>query len=101
MNTIEALEQCLDRTGQPAILFKHSTRCALSAMAKSRLENAPAESLNYFLIDVIQNREVSSRLSEIIEVRHESPQAILVRAGNVETVKSHMEIRPSAFAFQE
>lgn len=101
LETVEALEQCFARTGRSVLLFKHSTRCPLSAMAKSRIENGRDEALDYFLIDVIRHREVSQKLAEKTEIRHESPQAFLVCDGEVETVKSHTDIRPSAFALNQ
>lgn len=101
LETVEALEECFERDERPALLFKHSTRCPLSAMAKSRIENGKDAAVDYFLIDVIRHREVSQRLAEKTEIRHESPQAFLICAGKVETVKSHTDIRPAAFALNQ
>lgn len=77
------------------IILKHSTRCAISSVAKTRLERSPDPRLTYFIVDVIGNREVSNKLSEISEVRHESPQLFLFQKSQLIDVKSHMAISAS------
>lgn|SRR5690554_2098958 len=75
------------------LIFKHSTRCSISSMAKSRVEKGQDDRISYYLIDVIGNREVSNLLAELSGVRHESPQAFLYQGSNLIEVTSHMAIR--------
>lgn len=77
------------------LLLKHSNRCAISNVAKVRLERNPDSRLTYFLIDVIGNRVVSNKLSEMTEVSHESPQMFLYHNTQLIDVKSHMAISAS------
>jgi len=62
------------------IYFKHSTRCPISAAAKSEmdsfLDHNPGK-VNFELIDVISNRPRSNELAEKFGIQHESPQIIL------------------------
>lgn len=64
-------------------------------MAKVRLERNPDPRLTYFLIDVIGNRPVSNKLSEMTDVHHESPQMFLYHNTQLIDVKSHMAISAS------
>ncbi|TJZ60463.1 bacillithiol system redox-active protein YtxJ [Sphingobacterium olei] len=70
---------------ETVVLFKHSTRCPVSSMAKRSLEFekelVPAGAKFYYL-DLIANRSLSNKIAELWNVQHESPQ-ILVTRGNV------------------
>jgi len=74
-----------------AVLFKHSTRCPVSAWALGEVSaflrkhpDAPVH-----LVDVIASREVSRWIAESTGVRHESPQILVVRDGRVTFHASH------------
>lgn len=78
------------------IIFKHSTRCSISAMALNRFEVAWKKVLDekptiYFL-DLIQNRNLSNEIAFTFNVRHESPQALLIENGKCTKHASHMAI---------
>lgn len=82
-------------TADRAILFKHSTRCELSASAWLHIErfeeNFPAAPV--FIVDVIRHRSVSDEAESRLQVRHESPQAILVEDGQAVQQASHRGVR--------
>lgn len=77
------------------LLFKHSTRCSISTMALSRLERnwklsnvlVPAYNLN-----LLQYPTVSSKIAEQFNVRHESPQVLLIKNGKCIYNASHSAI---------
>jgi len=75
---------------QPVVIFKHSTRCSISSMAKSRLERAvpPADVLFYYL-DLIRHRDLSGKIAEEYGVQHESPQILMIRDGECIYDDSH------------
>ena len=76
--------------GQPVVIFKHSTRCSISTMAKSRLERSIApESVAFYYLDLIRYRGISNRLADEFSVHHESPQVLLIRNGNCVYDESH------------
>jgi len=75
-------------------LFKHSTRCSISAMVKNRLERSWDEQIQppVYLIDLLKYRSISNFIAERFAVQHESPQLLIIQ--NKECVKhwSHTEI---------
>ncbi len=79
---------------QPVLLFKHSTRCSISAMALGRFERSFDENASFkpYFLDLIAYREVSNAIAERYGIRHESPQAILIRDGKAVFDSSHMGI---------
>ncbi len=89
---------------QPVLIFKHSTRCSISTMARSRLERAIApESVAFYYLDLIRYRSISNLLAETFGVHHESPQILLIRNGACVYDESHNgismdEIREQAAA---
>lgn len=77
------------------LILKHSHRCAISTMAKSRLERKIDSRIAYYIIDVINHRQVSNALAAATGVAHESPQAFLFNGSLMIDVRSHMGISPS------
>ena len=74
----------------PIVIFKHSTRCSISAMAKNRMERAPApDGVTFYYLDLIQYRSLSNRIAEEFGVHHESPQVIMIRNGECIYDESH------------
>jgi bacillithiol system protein YtxJ len=90
------LDELID-SGHALLILKHSPRCSLSFMAKSRLERHPEKPFDCCLIDVIEHRSVSNALADKTGVRHESPQAFLFSNGRLLAVRDHMAIRPDFF----
>lgn len=78
-----------------SIIFKHSTRCSVSSMAKRRFEmdwdEIPAHTNLYFL-DLLSHRDISAQIAEMFQVHHESPQAILIKDGECILDASHSDI---------
>lgn len=98
LRDIDQLETLLDDSSGSAaytLILKHSNRCAFSAMAKNRIERRTDERMEYYLLDVLANRDVSNRLAEITDTKHESPQAFLFDGSDLLEVKSHMAIDPA------
>jgi bacillithiol system protein YtxJ len=78
---------------RPQVIFKHSTRCGISAVAKSRLEKwQPAENFDFFYLDLIKYRNLSNKISEEYQVYHESPQVLVIRNGECVYDESHLGI---------
>lgn len=63
---------------QPVLIFKHSTRCPISAAALDRLErnwkSENAGPVKTYFLDLLSYRNVSNRVAEYFNVEHESPQ---------------------------
>src|SRR4028118_1692313 len=67
---------------RPQLIFKHSIRCSISSMAKGRLERSQQpENIDFYILDLINNRSLSNKLAEEFNVWHESPQILLIPDG--------------------
>jgi bacillithiol system protein YtxJ len=86
---------------QPVLFFKHSLTCPVSdsafreylAFLADRSDDAA-----YTLIEIQNARPVSNHVAEATGVRHESPQAILLRDGKPVWHASHWKITRQALA---
>ncbi len=84
-----------DSFSKTCMIFKHSTRCEISAIAKYRLESDWAnleQPTEPFLLDLIDHRDVSNFISEKFSVFHESPQVLLLKNGECFFDTSHLDI---------
>lgn len=80
------------------VIFKHSTRCSISSMALNRMENTnffEKQNVPFYYLDLIQYRNVSNYVSQILNVEHQSPQLLLIKNGKCIAVESHNGIRES------
>jgi bacillithiol system protein YtxJ len=79
---------------RPQLLFKHSTRCGTSAMAKGRLERDSQllGTLDVYLIDVLRERPLSNHIAQRLGEIHESPQLLVLHKGEVVLVQSHFDV---------
>ena len=85
---------------KPIIIFKHSTRCSISTMAKSRLEsswNYLDEEMPIYYLDLIQYRNVSDKIATEFKVEHASPQVLVIKDGASVYHTSHNDIRSDIF----
>ena len=91
-----ALEAIVDHSRvQACLIFKHSTRCSLSAIAKHRIENDwdfSEQDLSPFLLDLISFRDLSGLVSSEFGIQHESPQVLLIKDGKCVYTTSHLNI---------
>jgi bacillithiol system protein YtxJ len=79
----------------PCLIFKHSTSCNISAIAKYRLEDDwsfEANQVEPYYLDLLACRPVSQQVAEDFEVYHESPQVILLVNGECVYDASHLDI---------
>ena len=92
--TEEELEEIKNRSAEkPQVIFKHSTKCSISSMAKSRLERAIApEDIEFNYLDLIAHRNVSAKIAELFNVEHASPQVLIIKDGACIYDESHNAI---------
>ena len=78
---------------RPQVIYKHSVRCGVSSVVKSRLEKAKLPTdIDYYYLDIIHFRSISNKIAEEFRVYHESPQVLLIRDGQCVYEESHMGI---------
>jgi bacillithiol system protein YtxJ len=95
LTTEEQLSQIKEKSVTvPQVIFKHSTRCSISSMVLDRLERSSTpESIDFYYLDLIANRNISNKIAEVFNVYHESPQILIIKNGECIYDESHMGIR--------
>lgn len=85
----------LESKERPVLLFKHSRYCGVSAEAldelQSHIDSAPSD-IAYRMITVQTHRPLSDAVAQRLGLRHETPQAILLRDGKIVWNASHFRI---------
>jgi bacillithiol system protein YtxJ len=89
---VESLDRFLAETvnNQPAILFKHSNSCGISARAHREMA---AVERPVGIVTVQKARAVSEEIERRFGLSHETPQVLIVRNGEAVWNASHGEIR--------
>ena len=90
INTIKEISK-----NQSVLIFKHSTRCGISRMVIKQFDslfNEENKQLKVYYLDLLNFREVSSKLSEVFQVIHQSPQLLVIKNGISVYDESHYEI---------
>ena len=81
---------------RPVLLFKHSRYCGVSCEAldelQSHIESRADGEVAYKMITVQTHRPLSDAVAQRLGLRHETPQAILLRDGKVIWNASHFRI---------
>lgn len=90
VNVIEASER------RPQLIYKHSHTCGICLVTKEDLENnfgriSEKAAMNF--VNVIKERAVSNAIAEKLDVRHESPQVLVVKNGTCFWNESHYSIK--------
>ena len=86
---------------KPQLIYKHSPSCSVSFLTKRDLDsNAQqlSEKADMYLINVIQERALSNAIAQELAIRHESPQAILLKDGKVAWEGSHWQVNEEAIS---
>jgi bacillithiol system protein YtxJ len=88
------IEEIIKRSQTKAqVIFKHSTRCSISSVAKGRLDRAKVpQGADFYYLDLISYRSLSNKISQVFNVHHESPQILVIRDGVCVYDESHMAI---------
>jgi bacillithiol system protein YtxJ len=95
----EDFEQLLERSKtHPVVIFKHSTQCAISDVVYEEFRQFVESAADVIcgLVLVIESRALSNAIASTLGIRHESPQAILVRDGKPQWNASHWSITSDA-----
>lgn len=77
---------------QKVVLFKHSTRCSISASVLNKFEKQIGDEYKLYFLDLITYRDLSAAIAERFQVVHQSPQAIFIENGKVTQHDSHYGI---------
>jgi len=86
---------------RPVLLFKHSRSCGVSAEALDELHmhlEQAGDAATYKIVTVQTHRSVSDHAAVRLGIRHETPQAILLRDGRPVWSASHFRITADTLA---
>jgi bacillithiol system protein YtxJ len=102
ITNIEEIEKIKEQSfHQPQVIFKHSTRCSISSMAKSRLERSDLPpGIQFHYLDLLAHRNISGSIAAIFQVAHQSPQILLIKNGECIYEESHSGIDMEEIAEQ-
>lgn len=90
INSTEKLDELFEQSNeQPVILFKHSLTCPISSGVYEEISNADAE-IN--LVVVQTSRNISNAIADKTGIRHETPQAIVLKNGKPSYHASHYDV---------
>ena len=99
MQRIQSPEELEDAIQAPvALLYKHSETCPISAMALREVAHVAAAypELPVYVVDVQAQRGMARGIAARFDIRHESPQAILLRGGEAVWHASHFRVTARA-----
>lgn len=83
------------------VIFKHSTRCAISSLVKNRLEKSGQfNDIDFYLLDLLKFRPISEKIAKEFSIYHESPQVLLIKDGKCIYDESHTGITMSEIEMQ-
>ena len=89
----EQLKEIIEKSNEiPIGIFKHSTRCGISGMVLRGFESAwpwSEEKAHLYLLDLLNQRDLSNHIASRLGVWHESPQFLLIMNGEVIYHASH------------
>lgn len=103
LSSEQALQELMERSAQePVLIFKHSATCPISAAAMDEfsgfLAQAPEGQFAAGYLIVQEDRPISNTVAERLGVKHESPQAILIKDGRAVWHASHWHVTAAALA---
>lgn len=90
----EQLKQIITKSQlRPQVIFKHSTRCSISAVALQRMQKVaqPAD-IDFYFLDLLVYRNLSNKISDTFKIDHESPQVLVIKDGDCVYEESHLGI---------
>jgi bacillithiol system protein YtxJ len=90
----EQLKQITSKSQErPQVIFKHSTRCSISAVALQRLQKVSQPSdIDFYFLDLLVYRNLSNKIAEVFKIHHESPQVLVIKDGDCVYEESHLGI---------
>jgi len=100
LTNLDELDAALARSAAgPILIFKHSPTCGISAQAHEEVGALLTDSgwrTEVCLVVVQEGRHVSNEIATRLNLRHASPQVLLVQDGVVQWHASHFRVTGQA-----
>jgi bacillithiol system protein YtxJ len=101
---VSQLNQIIEESKSiPVLIYKHSTRCSVSIMAKNHLDKnweLSDDKMKCYYLDLLKHRDVSNQIAETFNVIHQSPQVLIIKDGSCIYNASHESINVRTIAKQ-
>jgi bacillithiol system protein YtxJ len=93
IDTLDQFEELLKQEDK-FFLLKHSLTCPISHAAYQEYEKYAGEDQSFptYYLAVQESRSLSNEVAEKFEIKHESPQALLIKNGEAVWNASHWKI---------
>ena len=90
IDTLDKLQAAIEESRiRPVLLFKHSTSCGISAGVFRDVKMVDAD-INVVVVQT--DRHISNEIERHTGIKHESPQAIVLKNGEAVYHASHYDI---------
>lgn len=93
IDTINKISANAENKG--VLIYKHSTRCAVSLFAYNQLVKSwpfSSEELPVFMVDVLKSRTISNAIAMRYQVQHQSPQLLFIKNSECLGNASHHQV---------
>ena len=91
---VESLDRFISERGEsPAIVFKHSNSCGISARVYREMSQVTHP---VGIVTVQQARDVSDEIERRFGIQHETPQVLIVQGDKVLWSASHYAVKAQA-----
>jgi bacillithiol system protein YtxJ len=102
LSTADQLERALDESARrPLVILKHSPTCGISAQAFESIADwlaGESPDADFYVLPVQAGRALSTLLSQRFQIRHESPQVMVIDRGEVAWHGSHFRATAGSIA---
>ncbi len=103
LNAMEQLDEIEKISEEKTVgILKHSTRCGISRMVLKMFESDynldKDKPVELYFLDLINHRDISNEIAARFNVRHESPQLIVIKNREVVHHASHQAISADKLA---
>lgn len=104
LTDVKQLDEIIEESKTiPVLLYKHSTRCSVSIMAKNQLDrnwDVPDDKMKCYYLDLLKHRDISNQIADTFNVIHQSPQILIIKDGTCIYNASHDSINVRTIAKQ-
>ncbi|MCU0239441.1 MAG: bacillithiol system redox-active protein YtxJ [Pyrinomonadaceae bacterium] len=90
LNNLEKLDELFEKSNEkPVVLFKHSITCPISGDAANQMSIVDSD-VNIVIVQT--SRAISNEIETRTNIRHQSPQTIILKGGQPIFNASHYSI---------
>ena len=92
LESLEQLDEIMEKSNDRAqVIYKHSTTCGISSMTLRMFNDSYAmdTECDLYFLTIQSHRDISNTVASQFEVRHESPQLLIIKNGKVTFHTSH------------